>query len=78
MADQHDVATLIVLCRIPAIEGHIGSGRLDDGGWRVEFTIDVEQPLARHAGAGLGHVLNSLHAPPTPSPPGRPSGPIRA
>lgn len=46
------------LARVPAIEGTIGSGFLDDGGWWVKFIIDLDHPLAWNVVQEFGHVLN--------------------
>ena len=46
------------LARVPGITGAMGSGRLDDGGRWVKFTIDLDHPLAWNVVQELGHVLN--------------------
>ena len=51
---------LAFLGRVPAIQGHIGSGRLDNDNWWVKFGLDIEHPLAWHAVQELGCVLNYL------------------
>ncbi len=61
MLDENAIAPLKeFLSKVPAIEGKIGSGLLDDGCWWVKFAINVEHRLAWRVVQELGHVLNYL------------------
>jgi len=47
MPDDNTITLLKeFLSRVPAIEGKIDTGLLDDGCWWVKFTINVEHRLA--------------------------------
>ena len=46
------------LARVPAVRVPIGTGRFDDGGWWVKFSIDISHKLAWAVVQELGHVLN--------------------
>jgi hypothetical protein len=48
------------LRRVPAIAHSIGSGKFDDSGWWVKFSLDISHPLAWNVVQELGHVLNYL------------------
>ena len=46
------------LTRIPAVDGPVGSGCLDDGNWWVKFGIKIDHELAWSVVQELGHILN--------------------
>jgi|SRR5208282_1093000 hypothetical protein len=48
------------LLKVPGITPPIGSGLLDDGGWWMKFSIDVNHRLAWNVVQELGHVLNYI------------------
>jgi hypothetical protein len=58
MADQIQFGPLrAYLVKVPAIEGAIGDGLMQDAWW-VKFSIDIQHPLAWNVVQELGHVLN--------------------
>lgn len=61
MGDERDFNTLLAfLERVPAVEGKIGNGRLENGNWWVKFSIDIEHALAWNVVQEFGSVLNYL------------------
>jgi hypothetical protein len=61
MGDERDFATLeAFLKKVPAINGTIGKGRLENGNWWVKFAIDITRPLAWHVVQEFGCVLNYI------------------
>ena len=46
------------LARVPAIQQPVGTGRFDNGGWWVKFSIDISHKLAWAVVQEFGHVLN--------------------
>ncbi len=61
MGDERDFNTLTAYVkRVPGIVGPISFGRFDDGNWWVQFSIDVDHPLACNVVQEFGCVLNYL------------------
>jgi hypothetical protein len=61
MGDERDFDSLTgFLRRVPAIDESIEKGRLENGNWWVQFTIDIDHPLAWNVVQELGCVLNYL------------------
>jgi len=48
------------MAKIPAMNGHIGTGEYDSGLWWVKFQIDIEHPLAWNVIQELGNIVNYL------------------
>lgn len=62
MGDQRDFDKLLAyLERVPAVASTpIGTGRYPDGNWWVQFSLDIDHPLAWHVVQEMGCVLNYL------------------
>lgn len=48
------------MCRIPAIEKNIGTGKRPDGFWWVKFSIDISQPVAWQVVQEIAFVVNNV------------------
>lgn len=61
MIEDRGFQTLVdYLLRIPAVSSLVGKGCFDDGGWWVQFSIDVSHKFAWQSVQELGFVLNYL------------------
>jgi hypothetical protein len=61
MADEQFFTPLkAYLCRVPAIDGTMGTGFSDDGRWWLKLIIDIGNPLAWNVVQEFAHVLNYL------------------
>ena len=60
MDDRASTKLVEYLRRVPSVDGTIGHGSFDGGGWWVKFSLDISHPLAWHVVQEFGHVLNYL------------------
>lgn len=61
MGDTRDFDSLLeYLRRVPAMGRAFGTGRFENGGWWVKFSLELSHPLAWNVVQEFGHVLNYL------------------